>query len=159
MCKITWNWKQWSFSTETDASSREAGQGSRGGEESRKPGSRIPRLRTLPVEHKPSPEQGWAGEWDTCPVPQPGLPLPRPHQALATPPRWSSPSSTSTTSLSWPGPSSTSSAALPSTCPGGAAATTGTRVRSPPPAWLWWPGRGIVPVPWDLGPHPVLGML
>ena len=62
VCKITWNWKQWSFSTETDASSREAGQGSRGGEESRKPGSRIPRLRTLPVEHKPSPEQGWAGE-------------------------------------------------------------------------------------------------
>ena len=39
MCKITWNWKQWSFSTETDASLREAGQGSRDGEESRKPGS------------------------------------------------------------------------------------------------------------------------
>lgn len=108
-------------------------------------------------------------QWSTNPLPSRGgqesetpaqctSPVcpPRPLQASATPPRWSSPSSTSTTSSSWPGPSSTSSAALPSTCPGGAAATTGTPVRSPPPAWLRWPGRGIVPVPWDLGPRDAL---
>ena len=76
--EIAWNWNQWSFSTSTDASSQEAGQGSKGGEESGRPGPRTPHLRILPVEHKPSPEQGWVGNEIPAWCPSPVCPLPLP---------------------------------------------------------------------------------
>ena len=76
MCKITWNWKQWSFSTETDASLREAGQGSRDGEESRKPGSESHVLGHSQWSTNPLPSRG--GQESETPARCPSLVCPFP---------------------------------------------------------------------------------